>query len=332
MLTTKIESVASHHPAQIVRPYEIIEDAGLINLDVPKTHIEDLTGIKTMHYASAEMRPSDIAKLAIEKCLQDFSGNEAEIDAVFFCGMTRDMQEPSTAHILNHHCGLSARFCIDIADACHGFMAGLITADALIRSGAFRNILVCTGEVASKGTHHIANRFKKGELGINDVKHNLGAFTVGDAGGAMILGPADDGTGFQTFNTNSKSSVWDACYVDWETNSFAMHMVRISAETIRMVGKMGPQTLESVGWKNDDIDMFVAHQVGRRVQDSYLKQFQIEKDHAIEVYQDYGNLTSVSVPACFDLLKSLGKLQKGLKTLINSTGSGIVVTQVPYIV
>lgn len=332
MLTSKIKSLGSYHPPQIVCPYEIIEDAGLVNLDIEKTHVEDLTGIKSMHHANGGTRPSDIAILAIEKCLEDFDGDLDEIEAVFFCGMTRDMQEPSTAHQISHRCGLNAKFCIDIADACHGFTAGMIAADSFIRTGTFKNVLVCTGEVASKGTYHIANRFRKGELGKEDVEDNIGAFTVGDAGGAAILAPTDDGTGFQAFNTNSKSSVWNACYVDWESNSFAMHMNWISRETIRLVGKMAPDTLDKVGWEKSDIEMFIAHQVGRRVHDSYMKKLELEKENSIEIYQDYGNITSVSVPACFDLLKSLGQLNEGMKVLLNSTGSGIVVTQAAYVV
>ncbi len=340
MLNTKIEAVARVHAPNLVSPCSILEEAGIDKYDYPLTWIEENTGINTLHHGNIDAKPSSYAIPAIEKALKNFSGELNEIDAIFYCGMNRDMQEPSTAHIIADKIGLSAKLKLDMSDACHGFTAGIMMADLLIKTGQARHVLLCTGENASRGTKHIAERFRKLELGKDDVKTNLGAFTVGDVGAAMVLGPTDDGSGFQTidpagfksFNSNNNSKVWPACFVDWELNAFAMHSVWISLETIKMVVNMTPKTLEGAGWGIDDIDYFVSHQVGRSVQEHYLKKLNISREKSVEIYQDYGNLTSASMPVCFDLLGQTGKLEKGTKILMNSTGSGIVVSQGLYVV
>jgi len=99
-----------------------------------------------------------------------------------------------------------------------------------------------------------------------------------------------------------------------------------------MVVGMAPKTLAGVGWEMNDIDYFVSHQVGRSVQEHYLKKLGISKLKSVEIYPDYGNLTSASMPVCFDHLAQNGKLKKGTKILMNSTGSGIVVSQGLYVV
>ena len=340
MLNTKIQAVARVHAATEVSPSSILQEAGLDRFYYPLNWIEKNTGIKTLHHGDIHAKPSSYAIPAIEKALESFDGKLDEIDAIFYCGMNRDMQEPSTAHIIADKIGLAAKLKLDLSDACHGFTAGIIMADLLIKTGQARHVLICTGENASRGTMHIADRFKNQELGKKDIKSNIGAFTVGDVGAAMVLGPADDGSGFQTidknsfrsFNTNNDSAVWPACFVDWERNDFAMHSLWISLETIKMVVGMAPKTLAGVGWEMNDIDYFVSHQVGRSVQEHYLKKLGISKQKSVEIYPDYGNLTSASMPVCFDHLAQNGKLKKGTKILMNSTGSGIVVSQGLYVV
>lgn len=340
MLNTKIQAVARVHAPTEVSPASILEEAGIDKYDYPLNWIEENTGIQTLHHGDLDAKPSSYAIPAIEKVLQDFDGELDEIDAIFYCGMNRDMQEPSTAHIIADKIGLSAKLKLDMSDACHGFTAGIMMADLLIKTGQARHVLLCTGENASRGTMHIADRFKNQELGKKDVKSNIGAFTVGDVGAAMVLGPTDDGTGFQTidktsfrsFNSNNNSAVWPACFVDWDRNDFAMHSLWISLETIKMVVGMAPDTLAGAGWEISDIDYFVSHQVGRSVQEHYLKKLGIGKEKSVEIYPSYGNLTSASLPVCFDHLGENGNLAKGTKILMNSTGSGIVVSQGLYVV
>lgn len=340
MLNTKIQAVARVHAPTEVSPSSILQEAGLDRYDYPLDWVEENTGIKTLHHGDLYAKPSSYAIPAIEKALTDFDGELDEIDAIFYCGMNRDMQEPSTAHIIADKIGLPAKLKLDMSDACHGFTAGIMMADLLIKTGQARHVLLCTGENASRGTMHIADRFKNQELGKDDVKSNIGAFTVGDVGAAMVLGPTDDGSGFQSvddkglrsFNSNNDSTVWPACFVDWERNDFAMHSVWISLETIKMVVGMAPTTLAGAGWEVNDIDYFVSHQVGRSVHEHYLKKLGISKEQSVEIYPDYGNLTSASMPVCLDLLGQDGKLEKGTRIMLNSTGSGIVVSQGLYVV
>lgn len=87
---------------------------------------------------------------------------------MIFCGIDRDYSEPATAHLIAHELGIA--------------------------SGQVRHALVCTGERSSSKTRYISDLYKDRTLGANDVQNTLGVFSLGDAGGAMALGPTDNGT------------------------------------------------------------------------------------------------------------------------------------------
>lgn len=333
MLNSKIMAAGSSLGRIEVSTRSLLDEARFERIGLSNDLVEKELGITHVRHCSESVKPGDLAIEAGHNALKKSGVPAGLIDAVFFCGIERDYSEPATAHRVAHELGINAPFCWDKSDACHGFTAGLIEADLLIRSGRVRYALVCTGERSSNKTMHVGNLFAKGRLKMPDVRDTLGAFTLGDGGGAMIMGPSDDGSGVQAVHTRCQSKYSRLCFWDeWGLEpTFAMKMGKICATTINLVKRMIPETLDKLAWSREDIDLMIPHQVGAKPFYKYLDMFNIEVDKSIATYERLGNLASATIPICYDILENQGRFIPGQRTFIVSSGSGIVVSQLGII-
>jgi len=215
-----------------------------------------------------------------------------------------------------------------VANACHRFTSGLHVANALIKTGDIRHALVVTAELSSKVTRKVVDLFRKNQLGVEDIKTHIGAFTVGDAGGAMILGPGDANKGIKQFKSGAASKHHNLCSyaINKGKLSFVMDMGRISAITLKLVKELAVPAYKALNWTPDDVDLFIQHQVGARPFHKTLEIVGVSEDKSIATYPKLGNLASATIPVCFDLMQQQGRLKAGSNLLVASSGSGIIAT------
>jgi len=322
MIKSHIYSVGSELAKTVVTTRDILEEARFDDCEL----VEKSLGIHEVRQAPDSFQPSHLAIPAAEKALRTSGIGYHEIDAVIYCGIERDCPEPATAHIIASGLGLTPSICFDVANACHGFTSGLQVANSFIKSGDIKYALVVTAELSSKLTRKVANMFRKGELNQNDVKSHIGAFTVGDAAGAMILGPADSNNGINHIRCGSISRHHSLCFYNNNHGklSFNMDMGRISAVTLKLVKDLIGPTYKDLNWCADDIDLFIPHQVGERPFLKALEIVGVPIEKSIATYPRLGNLASATIPVCYDMLRQQGRLVPGSKMLMASSGSGIV--------
>ena len=323
MLKSHIYSSGSELAKTAVLTRDLLAEAKLEDIDM----VENSLGITEVRQAPMSMQPSELAIPAAERALAESGLQYHEIDAVIYCGIERDCPEPATAHIISNALGLTPSICFDVANACHGFSSGLQIANSFIKSGAVSHVLVVTAELSSKLTRMVAEQFKTGQLTEADIKTHIGAFTIGDAAGAMVLGPTDDGRGIDHILCGSISRHHALCsynHSDGHNVTFNMDMGRISAVTLKLVKELIGPTYKELNWCSDDVDLFIPHQVGERPFIKSLEIVGIDKDKAIATYPKLGNLASATVPVCYDMMSKQGRIVPGSKMLMGSTGSGIV--------
>jgi 3-oxoacyl-[acyl-carrier-protein] synthase-3 len=323
MLKSHIYSVGSELAQNAVSTKDILAEAKLEDVEM----VERSLGISEVRQAPVSMQPSELAIPAAEKALMESGLAIHEIDAVIYCGIERDCPEPATAHIIACALGLTPSICFDVANACHGFSSGLQVANTFIRSGDLSHVLVVTAELSSKLTRKVAEMFRTGTLGQGDIESHVGAFTIGDAAGAMVLGPSDDERGIKQINCSSISKHHGLCsynHTNYDNLSFNMDMGRISAVTLKLAKDMIGPTYQDLNWTPSDVDLFIPHQVGERPFLKVLDIVGVDKEKSIATFPKLGNLASASVPVCFDAMKKQGRLLPGSNMLMASSGSGIV--------
>jgi 3-oxoacyl-(acyl-carrier-protein) synthase III len=334
IIRTKVMSVGSYLPKQRVTSDEIMQEIETEKkYGMPHDWMSAEMGIIERRMVSDNQWPSELAIKAANNALNSCPELDPDqIDAVIFCGIERDRPEPATAHLVQHALGLKANHVFDVANACFGFFDGLKLASSLIESGAVRYALIVTGEVTTKMSRVVAKQLKKG-MPSEDAKHLWGMLSVGDAGGAMIVGPADNGdSGFMKFHQASKSQYSGLCHYNWKPNGEVeahMNMGQIVARGLQLNKRIYRETLQELGWSK--VDWVVAHQTGDATFEHAMALHGINKHKIVKTYPKLGNITTATLPLSFQKLIDSGNLKTGDKVGGLFAGSGLVAGQFGYV-
>ncbi len=112
--------------------------------------IGDKTGVFTRHFAAADQCTSDLAVKAALDCLQKIDFPAGEIDGIILSTSSPDRMQPATATRVQDLIGANRAFAFDINSVCSGSSFGIAVADAMIRAGSCRTVLLIAAEVYSK--------------------------------------------------------------------------------------------------------------------------------------------------------------------------------------
>lgn len=321
-----IASVGYYLPEMHVRTEDMLREIDPDRFGVDITHIEMNVGVSEVRHSDPGQKPSALAIAAAEKALAQSAINYDQIDLIVFCGIEGDYAEPSTAHIIQAALGLNSGICFDVQNACLGFMTGLQIADAMIASGAVRYALVCTGEKPSMVSKATIRELKKSS-DVHLFKNKLGMLTVGDAGGAMIIGPRDQ-NGFLNFGTDSQGQYAKLCYYKQKNDGYIegqMVMGRICAVTINAHKSIYRDTLAVLGWSPENIDCLITHQVGAKPFSLLSQLFDVPESKMTRTYHSLGNITSATFPVNYGLALEEGRIKQNSRVWAAMSGSGISV-------
>src|SRR6266498_4145756 len=148
-------------------------------MDTSDEWITQRSGIKTRHWVEEGETGVTLARQAARQALAKAGMKPADLDCIVYCTCTPDHFEPGNGVFLERELGLRDIPAIDVRNQCSGFIYGLSVADAWIRTGQYRRVLLVGAEVHSRGL----DRTTRGR----DT-----AVLFGDGAGAVILGPTDD--------------------------------------------------------------------------------------------------------------------------------------------
>jgi len=185
--------------------------------------------------------------------------------------------------------------------------------------------LVCAGEVASRTMSEFIPILKSTD-DISTFKKKVGALTVGDAGGAMIVQRSDsEHSGWQWFKTDSDGKHSKLCYYNKTPQGFEGEMImdKICALTLASHRNLYKSSQQHIDWFGQGADVTYCHQVGSTPHRELFKRLNLDLDKAPISYDYFGNLTSVTIP----VLMNLNPPKPGQRLQFFCSGSGISVFQ-----
>ena len=185
---TKIYALGASRGHRVVTNDDI---AGPI--DSSDEWIRQRTGIVTRKRADQEQSLIDMAVEASTEAIQKSGIKPEEIGAVILATITFPYQTPSGASLLAKLVGAHGAAAYDISAACAGYCYGIAQADALVRAGTSKYVLVVGGEKLSD---------------FIDPKDRSISFLLGDGAGAAIVGPSD--------HPGISKSVWGSDGANWD--------------------------------------------------------------------------------------------------------------------
>ena len=203
---TRLAGVAAHLPETTMTTAELEDRLAARNpgLELPRGVIHNGSGVRRRHLAAPHEKPSDLAVHAARRLLAEHDLRAHDLDLIMFAGVSVDLIEPATAHIVAAKLGASCPV-FDVRNACNSVLNAIEVADAFIAAGRYRRILICCGELPSA--------FMPWTLPSAEEFFTVGAaYTVSDAGAALLLEAATT-PGVLGHRFAAHSAGWDAAVV-----------------------------------------------------------------------------------------------------------------------
>jgi 3-oxoacyl-[acyl-carrier-protein] synthase-3 len=290
-------------------------------IDSSDEWIRQRTGVITRHRAPADVLAIDLATEAALEAITKAGITGADINAVLVSTISNTVQTPSMAALFTERIGARPAPAYDISAACAGYTYGIAQADAMIKAGLAKYVLVVGAEKLSE---------------IIDPTDRSISFLLGDGAGAAIVGPSEE-PGISPTIWGSDGSKWDAIHM---TNTLAEYRDgdgEVPWPTLRQDGpavfrwavwemvKVAKQALEAAGVTVDELAAFIPHQANMRIIDEFAKQLKLPE--SVVVARDIattGNTSAASIPlATHRLLNEHPELSGGLALQIGF-GAGLV--------
>lgn len=257
--------------------------------------LRQMYGFEERRVAPAGTRPSDLAAAAARRLLDESGLSPDAVDLLVFASACEDLEEPATAHVVADRLGLRAAV-FDVKNACNGVLNALEIADALIRAGRYRRVLVVTGE---RGSALSRLPFPVGDR--DELALLLPALTLGDLGAAMLL-EASDRPGLLGLRFFTNSAGWQAATVTNPYFSPAAPVTSLRFDSQALAAafagmeKEAMDTLREWGHEPDALDLVCLHQPSVPFTRTILDSTGLSRDRTVTVFPRYGNVATASLP------------------------------------
>jgi len=289
-------------------------------VDTSDEWIQTRTGIRERRVAGPEVATSDLAAEAAGRALQAAGMEPDDMDAIIVATITPDNPFPATACQVQEKLGARKPFAFDVSAACSGYLYILSIADAYIRSGTYRHILLIGAEEMTKCVNW---------------KDRASCILFGDGAGATVVGPSDEpGVRFVDLGTDGR--YWELIHVpaggtrlpvSAETLSDGRHYMAINGRDVyKLAVKHAGITLNRVLQQNnltvDDIDLLVPHQANQRITDAVAERIGIPSERVFSNIDRYANTSAATIPIGLHEAVEQGRLKRGDKVLLVAYGAG----------
>src|SRR5712671_5001301 len=277
MPRTAFLSTGFHVPARVVTN----DDLAKI-MDTSDEWIVQRSGIKTRHWVDKGDTGVALAREASKKALDKAGLAPADIDCIIYCTCTPDHFEPGNGVFLQRELGLTDIPAVDVRNQCSGFIYGLSIADAWIRTGQYKHILLVGAEVHSRGLD-------------KTTRGRDTAVLFGDGAGAVILSPTDDpGRGILSTHLFADGRQAEKLWVDGpglahdpfvstEMIEAGKHRaVMDGREVFKSAAVLMPQAVELAlranGCTTADVKLLIPHQANLRIIEMVQKTLNLRDD------------------------------------------------------
>jgi 3-oxoacyl-[acyl-carrier-protein] synthase-3 len=216
--------------------------------------------------------------------------------------------------------GMPRGFAFDIPAVCAGFVFGLAQADALIRAGAARRVMVIGAETFSR---------------ILDWTDRGTCVLFGDGAGALILEADDAGDGgvgdrgLLATDLRSDGRYGDLLYVDGgPSTTGAAGVVRMAGQevfkhAVVKLAETGAAALAKAGLAPAQVDWLVPHQANLRIMTMTAQKLGVPMEKVVATVQDHGTTSAASIPMALSVAVADGRIRTGDVILMEAIGGGL---------
>ena len=289
-------------------------------IDSSDEWIRQRTGIIERRRASEKLDAVDLAEIASKEAIEKAGIQPSDIGAVIVATISNTVQTPSLASLLCDRIGATPAPAYDVSAACAGYTYGIAQADALIRGGIAKYVLVV-------GAEKLSDFAKPTDRSIS--------FLLGDGAGAAVVGPADE-PGIGPTVWGSDGSKWGSVGMDrplkeaFDDPEGEFPTLRQDGQTVFRwavweMAKVAKEAVEKSGIKPEELTAFVPHQANMRIIDEFAKQLGLPESVLVaRDIQTTGNTSAASIPLAMHRLLEEHPEASGGYALEIGFGAGLV--------
>jgi 3-oxoacyl-[acyl-carrier-protein] synthase-3 len=306
----RIIGTGSALPQRIVTNQDLAEF-----LDTNDEWISTRTGIRERHVLTDESL-DQIALKAAKRALDSARVSAGELDFILCSTVQGEWVTPGLGCIVQRDLGAVCP-ALDVNGACAGFIYALDTADAYLKAGKAKRILIVCAEAMSR---------------IVDWTRREESVLFGDGAGAVVV---DGGEGILAMRLTTRgdnallymrAADGNSPFIRNPVDKDYLHMagqevyrfaVGACVEDLRAI-------LSETGINAGEIDHYLLHQANFRILEavrSRMKQPPEKFPHNIE---HYSNTSSATIPILLDELNRSGALEPGHTLAMAAFGAGLV--------
>jgi 3-oxoacyl-[acyl-carrier-protein] synthase III len=289
--------------------------------------IHQRSGIKERRFIEHDgIGASDLALPAAKMAIEHAGLQAKDIDAIIFATLSPDYNFPGCGVLLGNTLGINGVPALDVRNQCSGFLYSLSVADAWVRCGIYKNVLIAGAEVHSTGIE-LADRGR-------DV-----AVLFGDGAGCAVVSRATDpNQGIKALELHADGVGARDLMVEYPSSR---HIPRITKENLdegvhfpKMVGKqvfrwavekmpeVAQKVMDDAKLNVDDLDLFVPHQANMRINQMVGMKLNIPQEKIVHNIEKYGNTTAATIPIGLSEAWREGRCKRGSNVLMAAFGAG----------
>ncbi len=278
------------------------------------------TGIEERRILKGEGKATSfMGAEAVKNLLEKTGTDPLDIDLIICGTVTGDMVFPDTANQIGIKSGCTNSFGFDINAACSGFVYSINTGAQFIETGKYKKVIVVGADMMSS---------------IVDYEDRATCILFGDAAGAVLLEPNEEGYGIQDsilradgsgvdyLNLKAGGSLMPASH---ETVDKRLHYAYqegrvVFKHAVKGMVSATKDLLKNNNLKSEDIDWIVPHQANQRILESVANMMDFPLEKVLINIAKYGNTTSATIPLCMAEFES--RFKKGDKMVLTAFGGG----------
>lgn len=290
-------------------------------VDTSDEWIRTRTGMQERHISDESTATSDLGTEAARMALANAGVEAKDLDIIIFATVTPDTPFPSAACYVQRNLGAINAAAFDIAAACSGFLYGLSMADALIKGGGYKNILVIGGETLTK---------------ITDYTDRNTCVLFGDGAGAAIVQPSDGARGIVTTFIKSDGRLVDLLNmpgggsrtpashnsIDQRLHYIKMEGQEVFKHAVKAMGDAAVVSLKKAGITSEQLSLLIPHQANIRIMQATARRIKLPEEKVFMNVHKYGNTSAASIPIALTEALEQKRLKEGDYCLMVSFGGG----------
>ncbi len=321
MIRSRILGVGRYLPERRVTNFDL---AKMFNTS--DEWIQKRTGIVERRFADEGVYCSDLALKASNEAIKSAGMKAEDLDFIIFATLSPDHQFPGNGCYLQAKMGLADIGAMDIRNQCTGFIYSLAAADAFVRIGMYKRILVVGAEVQSS------------DLNFTDEGRDVSVIFA-DGAGAVIVGPSEDPSrGILSNHLHADGRFADMLKVEMFDISkkpcLTHEMLDRGSQWPKMQGKevfrvavtKMPEVIEEAlkanNLKVEDVDLFIPHQANLRINQFAAAKLGVPEEKFYSNIQRYGNTTAATLPICLSEALEQGLIKEGSLIVFAAFGAG----------